>query len=45
VPTFEDAGEPDSAPEEVLNIAHEGLFAMLKVSVPPLGSVVVGVKA
>src|SRR5215469_5700307 len=43
VPTLATAGVPDSCPVVVLKLAHEGLLAMLKVSVPPLGSVVVGV--
>ena len=34
---------PLSCPVLELKVAHEGLLVMLKVSAPPLGSVVVGV--
>lgn len=38
-------GVPASLPVEVLNDAHEGLFAMLKVSASPFASLAVGVNA
>jgi hypothetical protein len=37
-------GVPDSLPVVVLNVAHEGLFVMLKVSVSPSESAATGVK-
>jgi hypothetical protein len=43
VPICEREGVPDSLPFEVLNVAHEGRFWMLNVSVSPLGSLAVGV--
>jgi hypothetical protein len=45
VPTFELLGVPDSRPVVVLKLAHDGLLAMLNVSVLPFGSLAVGVKA
>ena len=44
VPTFADAGVPLSWPVPALKLAHDGLLLIEKVSVLPLGSVVVGVK-
>ena len=44
LPTLPDPGVPESLPVLVLKVAQLGLFWMEKVSVPPLGSVVVGVK-
>ena len=44
VPASELAGMPVRAPVVLLNVAHEGLLVIVKVSVAPLGSVVVGVK-
>jgi hypothetical protein len=44
VPTSALLGVPVSAPVTVLKLAHAGLFAMEKPSVPPLGLVVVGTK-
>jgi hypothetical protein len=44
VPTLAAVGVPDSWPVVVLNDAQEGMFAIEKVSDPPLGLVVVGVK-
>ena len=43
VPTFELLGVPYKRPFVVLNVAHEGLFAMLKLSVLPFGSLALGV--
>ena len=43
VPTLLDVGVPWSRPVVVLNVAQLGLFAMLNVSVPPSGSLAVGV--
>jgi len=43
VPTLELAGVPLNLPLAVLKAAQEGMFWTLKVSVPPDGSVVVGV--
>ena len=37
-------GVPDSLPVDVLNVAQEGRFWMLNVSLSPLGSLAVGVK-
>jgi len=42
VPT--DAGVPESLPVEVLKLAQDGLFWMLKVSVLPSASLAVGWK-
>ena len=44
VPTLAAVGVPLSWPVLVLKAAHEGWLAIEKVSVLPLGSVVVGVK-
>jgi len=44
VPTLALAGVPLSCPVPALKAAHEGWLAIEKVSAPPLGSVVVGVK-
>ena len=44
VPTLELPGLPVSAPVEPLNLAHDGMFWMLKVSVAPEGPLAVGVK-
>ena len=44
VPTFPVAGVPLNWPVLVLKVAHEGGLEIENVSVPPLGSVVVGVK-
>jgi len=44
VPTSELAGVPVRAPVELLNLAQEGMFWMLKLSVIPLGPLAVGVK-
>jgi len=38
-------GVPESLPVDVLKVAHDGLFAMLKVSVSPFASLAVGVNA
>src|SRR5487761_197834 len=43
VPTFELLGVPLSWPVEVLKVSLLGMLVIEKVSVPPLGSVVVGV--
>jgi hypothetical protein len=43
VPTLADPGDPDSWPVVVLSDAHEGMFVIEKVRVPPLGFDVVGV--
>jgi hypothetical protein len=43
-PTLAAAGVPVSAPVVLLKVAQLGLFWIEKVSVPPLGSVVLGVK-
>ena len=45
VPTFELLGVPDRRPVVVLNVAHDGLLAILKVSLLPFGSLAVGVNA
>jgi hypothetical protein len=42
VPTLADVGVPCNRPVELLNVAHAGRFVMLKVSVPPSGSLAVG---
>ena len=44
VPASALEGVPVSAPVVLLNEAQEGLLLIMKVSVPPLGSEVVGVK-
>jgi hypothetical protein len=43
VPTFALLGVPLSWPVEVLKVAQLGMLVIVKVSVPPLGSVVLGV--
>ena len=43
VPTFAAAGVPVSRPVAVLNVAQLGRFAIANVSVPPSGSLAVGV--
>src|SRR5688500_2355597 len=43
VPTFAAVGMPCSRPVLELNVAQLGRFAMLNVSVPPSGSLAVGV--
>jgi hypothetical protein len=43
-PTLLEPGVPESCPVWALKVAHVGVFLMLKVSVPPLGSVTVGLK-
>src|SRR5262245_27627561 len=45
VPTFAAVGAPANRPVAVLNVAQAGRFVMLKVSVPPSGSLAVGVNA
>jgi hypothetical protein len=42
VPTSPAPGVPCSKPVEALNVAHDGLFAMLNVNVLPSGSLAVG---
>ena len=42
-PTFAAPGVPDSCPVVVLNVAQLGRFAIVNVSVPPSGSLAVGV--
>ena len=44
VPTFAVAGVPVSRPVVALNVAQLGRFAIANVSVPPSGSLAVGVK-
>ena len=44
VPAFADVGVPESRPVDVLNVAHDGAFWMLNVSVSPFGSEAVGWK-
>ena len=44
VPASALEGVPVSAPVVLLKLAHDGLLLIEKVSEPPLGSVVVGVK-
>ena len=39
-----DDGVPYSWPLDVLNVAHDGLFVTLKVSLSPFASLAVGVK-
>src|SRR5688572_19156645 len=45
VPTFAAVGVPANRPVAVLKVAQVGRFVMLKVSVPPSGSLAVGVNA
>lgn len=45
VPTSLLVGVPVSSPVKVLKLAHDGMFLMENVRVPPLGSETVGVKA
>jgi hypothetical protein len=44
LPTFALAGVPCKRPVLVENVAHDGRFTMLNVSVPPFASAAVGVK-
>ena len=44
VPTLELAGVPLSVPLAMLKVAQDGMFWMLKLSVPPDGSLALGVK-
>ena len=45
VPTFELEGVPLKVPVEVLNVAQDGRFCTLKLSVIPAGPLALGVKA
>jgi hypothetical protein len=42
VPTFAAAGVPDSCPVVLLKVAHDGLFTMENVRVPPAASEALG---
>ena len=43
-PTLPLLGEPERAPVVVLKVAHDGLFAMLNVSLSPSASLAAGWK-